>query len=251
MSGHSKWANIQHRKGAQDAKRGKLFSKLIREITVVTRLGGDDQAANPRLRDAVARAHKNGLKRDTIENAIKRGSGNMEGCAPDFVRYEGYGPGGAALLIQGLTDNRNRAIAEVRYVLSKYGGKLGAEGSVAYLFERRGVLTLKPGVDEEQVMEIVLDYPVNDLITDGAGLVTVYTSPEHISAVQQILLDAELLVEHSEVTYVPITLNKIESVGDAHKLLNLVDKLDDLDDVQQVYCNAEISDVIAEQLENR
>lgn len=249
MAGHSKWANIQHRKGAQDAKRGKLFSKLIREITVASRVGGDDPAMNPRLRDVVARAYKHGMKRDTVENAVKRGGGQGAGSALEFVCYEGYGPAGIALLIHGLTDNRNRTVSEMRYTLTRCGGRLGEEGSVAYLFKQSGVFTLGAGVREEQVMGIVLDYAVEDIQTDTAGIVIVYTEPDAFSDVERVLTEAAIPIAQAEVTYLATVPKVLETVEEARKVLQLVDRLEDLDDVQQVYSDASITQAVSEQLD--
>ena len=248
MAGHSKWANIQHRKSAQDAKRAQLFGKLIREITVSVRLGGPDPNHNPQLRDAIARAYKNSMKRSNIENAIKKGSQSPENQSLDFVCYEGYGPAGIALLIHGLTDNRNRTVSEVRHTLSKYGGNLGAEGSVAYLFKSLGVISLSAPVSEEEVMDIALDYAVEDMVTQDNDQVTVYTAPESFNTIQQAFIKVGFSIAQAEITFIPTTHMILEKLADARRLLTLVDQLEHLDDVQQVYCNAEISDTIAQQM---
>ena len=245
MAGHSKWANIQHRKGAQDAKRGKLFTKLIREITVAARLGGPDPAANPRLRAAVDKALGSNMTKDTIERAIKRGSGAQEGDNFEEVRYEGYGPNGVAVMVDCLTDNRNRTVAEVRHAFNKAGGNLGTDGSVAYLFNKAGVIGFAAGCDEEQIMEAALEAGAEDVVSSDDGSVEVLTSVEEFGAVKQALETASLNPEYAEVTMHPsntVTLG----LEDAQKIMRLVDALEDLDDVQNVYSNAEIPDGVLE-----
>ncbi len=247
MAGHSKWANIQHRKGAQDKKRGKLFTKLIREITVAARMGGGDPGANPRLRLAVDKALAGNMPKDTIDRAIKRGSGAMDGENYEELRYEGYGPGGTAVIVDCMTDNRNRTASEVRHAFTKAGGNLGTDGSVSYMFKKQGLLTYPPGTDEEAVMEAALEAGAEDVISNDDGSVDVTTEPEDFSAVKEAMVAAGLVAAHAEVTFNASTSAVLEP-DDAEKLLRLVDALEDLDDVQNVYSNAEISDEILEAL---
>ncbi|WP_019590712.1 YebC/PmpR family DNA-binding transcriptional regulator [Thioalkalivibrio sp. ALE20] len=237
MAGHSKWANIKHRKSAQDAKRGKLFTKLIREITVAARHGGPDPETNPRLRLAFDNALKNNMTRDTIERAAKRGAGETEGEAYEELRYEGYGPGGAAIMVDCMTDNRNRTVSEVRHAFNKMGGNLGTDGSVAYLFEKKGVISFPPGLDEETVMEPALEGGAEDVLVDDDGSIEVITDPDVYQDVRQALLDHGLEPENSEVTMRPETLSPLDEET-AETVLKLLNMLDDLDDVQNVYTNA-------------
>jgi len=238
MAGHSKWHNIQHRKGAQDKKRGKLFTKLIREITVAAKMGGADQTSNPRLRGAVENALSNNMPKDTVQRAIKRGSGDMNGADFDEVRYEGYGINGVAVIVDCLTDNRNRTVAEVRHAFNKCGGNLGAEGSVAFLFNQRGILSFSVGADEEQVLEVALEVGVEDVVTNDDSSIDVMTTPEQFGAVKDALEAKDLAPEHAEVTMIAATEVALDE-EQATKILRLVDMLEDLDDVQNVYCNAE------------
>lgn len=238
MAGHSKWANIQHRKNAQDAKRGKLFTKLIREITVAARTGGSDVNSNPRLRLAMDKALAANMTRDTIDRAIKRGAGEMEGMTYEEIRYEGYGPGGAAILVETLTDNRNRTVAEVRHAFAKMGGNLGTEGSVAYLFEKKGILSFPPGTDEERIMEVALEGGAEDILVDDSGAIDVLVEPDDLESLALALRNQGLNPETSEVTMRAGTLAPL--VGDtADSVLKLLNMLDDLDDVQNVYTNAD------------
>lgn len=237
MAGHSKWANIKHRKSAQDARRGKLFTKLIREITVAARHGGPDPETNPRLRLAFDNALKNNMTRDTIERAAKRGAGETEGEAYEELRYEGYGPGGAAIMVDCMTDNRNRTVSEVRHAFNKMGGNLGTDGSVAYLFEKKGVISFPPGLDEETVMEPALEGGAEDVLVDDDGSIEVLTDPDAYQDVRQALLDHGLEPENSEVTMRPETLTPLDEET-ADTVLKLLNMLDDLDDVQNVYTNA-------------
>ncbi len=239
MAGHSKWANIQHRKGAQDKKRGKLFTKLVKEITVAARMGDPDPAANPRLRLAVDKAMAQSMPKDNIERAIKRGSGQMEGDAYEEIRYEGYGAGGVAVMVDCMTDNRNRTVAEVRHAFSKHGGNLGNDGSVAYLFDKKGYFLFAPGADEEQLMEAALEAGAEDIITADDGSVEVVTQPEDYQAVKDALQAAGLEAEDSDITMRPQTSVELDEEGYA-SVQRLVDVLDDLDDVQNVYANAEL-----------
>ena len=247
MAGHSKWANIQHRKGAQDKKRGKLFTKLIREITVAARMGGGDPGANPRLRLAVDKALAGNMPKDTIDRAIKRGSGAMDGENYEELRYEGYGPGGTAVIVDCMTDNRNRTASEVRHAFTKAGGNLGTDGSVSYMFKKQGLLTYPPGTDEDALMEAALEAGAEDVIGNDDGSVDVVTEPEDFGAVKEAMAAVGLVAAHAEVTLNAST-SAVLGRDDAEKLLRLVDVLEDLDDVQNVYSNAEISDEILEAL---
>ncbi len=247
MAGHSKWANIQHRKKAQDAKRGKLFTKLIREITVAARLGGPDPASNPRLRAAVDNALSNNMTKDTVERAIKRGAGATEGEAYEEVRYEGYGPNGVAVMVDCLTDNRNRTVAEVRHAFSKCGGNLGTDGSVAYLFTKQGILTYPPESDEDAIMEAALEAGAEDVVTNDDGSIDVITAPESFVDVKEAMVAAGLDPAQAEVTMKPSSTVEL-GLEDAQKIVRLVDMLEDLDDVQKVYSNADFPDEVMEQL---
>lgn len=248
MAGHSKWANIQHRKKAQDAKRGKLFTKLIREITVAARMGGADIAANPRLRSAVDTALSNNMTKDTIERAIKRGAGDSDDAHYEQIRYEGYGPSGVAIMVDCLTDNRNRTVADVRHAFTKYGGNLGTDGSVAYLFTQIGVLNYPPGSDEDAIMEAALEAGAEDIASDDDGSVEVVTAPESFVEVKDAMKAKGLDPSAAEVTMRPATNVELE-LDDAQSVMKLVDMLEDLDDVQHVYSNAEFSDEVLAQLE--
>ncbi len=240
MAGHSKWANIQHRKKAQDAKRGKLFTKLIREITVAARMGGGDPASNPRLRAAVDNALSSNMTKDTVERAIKRGAGAGEGENYEEVRYEGYGPNGVAIMVDCLTDNRNRTVAEVRHAFTKHGGNLGTDGSVAYLFAKTGILSYPPESDEDQLMEAALEAGAEDVQTNDDGSIDVYTAPEAFLEVRDAMRAAGLDPAQAEVTMNPSTSVELEG-DDAQTVVKLVDMLEDLDDVQHVYTNADFS----------
>ncbi|AHE97399.1 YebC/PmpR family DNA-binding transcriptional regulator [Thioalkalivibrio paradoxus] len=243
MAGHSKWANIQHRKNAQDAKRGKLFTKLIREITVAARAGGADPASNPRLRLATDKALAANMTRDTIDRAAKRGAGAMEGDAYEEVRYEGYGPGGAAILVDCMTDNRNRTVADVRHAFTKTGGNLGTDGSVAYLFEKRGVIEYPAGTDDEKVMEAALEGGAEDVQVDEDGAIEVLTGPEDFEPVLAALREHGLEPENAEVTMRAGTLAPLDE-DTAQSVLKLLNMLDDLDDVQNVYTNADFPESV-------
>ncbi len=243
MAGHSKWANIQHRKKAQDSRRGKLFTKLIREITVATRSGGADAASNPRLRAAIDNALSNNMTKDTIERAVKRGSGDADGAAYEEVRYEGYGPNGVAIMVDCLTDNRNRTVAEVRHAFTKYGGNLGTDGSVAYLFNKAGILSFPPGTDEDTIMELALEAGAEDIVSNDDGSVDVMTAPDEFIAVREAMTAKGSAPEHAEITMRPATSVDLE-LEDAQSVLKLVEVLEDLDDVQYVYSNAEFSDEV-------
>jgi len=243
MAGHSKWANIQHRKGAQDKKRGKLFTKLIREITVAARMGGGDIDANPRLRLAVDKAKAQSMPKDNIERAIKRGSGEQEGEEYHEIRYEGYGPGGTAVMVDCMTDNRNRTAADVRHAFSKHGGNLGADGSVAYLFNHVGLLSYPPGTGEDRVMEAAIEAGAEDVVVDDDGSIEVITDPGEYEQVRDAMKKAGLDPEHSELTMRASTAAELNA-DDAGTMVRLLDMLEDLDDVQNVYSNADIPDEV-------
>ena len=239
MAGHSKWANIQHRKGRQDEKRGKLWTRAIREITVAARAGGADLSANPRLRLAVEKAKAVNLPIDTVKRNIDKATGNLEGVSYEEIRYEGYGLGGAAIIVDTMTDNRVRTVAEVRHIFSKYGGNMGTEGSVAFQFKHCGQLFFAPGTDEEKVMNVALEAGAEDVITDDEGAIEVLTPPAEFEAVKNALEAAGLTPEVAEVTMRPE--NTIDLAGDdAAKMQKLLDMLEDLDDVQDVFHNANV-----------
>ncbi len=241
MAGHSKWANIQHRKGRQDAKRGKVFTKLIKEITVAAKLGGGDLTANPRLRLAVDKAKGESMPKDNIENAIKRGTGQLEGVVYEEVRYEGYGIGGAAVMVDCLTDNKNRTVAEVRHAFAKFGGNMGTDGCVAFQFKHCGALLYAPGVDEAALMDAALEAGAEDVVSNDDGSIEVLTGPWEFSTVQETLAAAGFKAEFGEVTM--RALNETELVGDdAARMQKLLDALDGLDDVQEVYTSAAIDE---------
>ncbi len=241
VAGHSKWANIKHKKAAADAKRGKIFTRLIKEITVAARLGGGDLSTNPRLRLAVDKAYDQNMPKDTIERAIKRGSGDLEGVNYEEVRYEGYGINGAAVMVDCLTDNRVRTVADVRHAFTKHGGNLGTDGSVAFLFTHCGQLMYAPGTDENLVMEIALDTGALDVVTNDDGSIEVITPPYEFSQIKLALEKAGITAEFAEVTMKPA--NETELTGDdAVKMQKLLDALENLDDVQAVYTTAVIVD---------
>ncbi len=237
MAGHSKWANIQHRKGRQDAKRGALFTRLIKEITVAARIGGADVASNPRLRMAVEKASEGNMSKDTVQRAIQRGAGGLEGANYEEIRYEGYGVAGAALIIDCMTDNRTRTVADVRHALTKYGGNLGTDGSVAFQFRHCGQLILAPGTSEDKVMEAALDAGADDVVTHEDGAIEVICEPPLFEAVKAALDKAGLKAEVAEVVMKP--LNELVLTGDdAARMQKILDALDNVDDMQQVYTNA-------------
>ncbi len=248
MAGHSKWANIKHKKAANDKKRGKLWSKLIREVTVAAKEGGGDIDANPRLRLAVDKAQGANMPKDTIDRAIKRGAGGLDADNFEEIRYEGYGPGGTAIMVDCMTDNRNRTASEVRHAFTKHGGNLGTDGSVSYLFEKKGIISYAPGADEDAIMEAALDAGADDVVANDDGSIDVFTTPEDFSNVKQAMQDAGLKADHAEVSFEASTKAEMDQEG-AEKLMRLVDALEDLDDVQEVYSNAEISEEIMESLD--
>ena len=247
MAGHSKWANIQHRKGAQDKKRGKLFTKLIREITVAARMGGGDPESNPRLRLAIEKARGQSMPKDNIARALKRGSGNSEGDDYQEIRYEGYGPGGVAVLVDCMTDNRNRTVAEVRHAFTKFGGNLGADGSVAYLFNHVGQLSFPAGSNEESIMEAALDAGAEDIVSNEDGSVDVLTDPAGFENVCEQMRASGFEADESEVTMRAVT-SAVLGEKEASSMIKLLEMLEDLDDVQNVYSNADIPDEILARL---
>jgi YebC/PmpR family DNA-binding regulatory protein len=241
MAGHSKWANIKHRKGAQDAKRGKIFTKLIKEIITAARIGGGDIDANPRLRSAVAAAKAENLPKDNWERAIKKGTGELEGVNYEEATYEGYGPGGAAIYVDALTDNKNRAVSEIRHALTKHGGNMGENGCVAYMFDKKGYLVVEKSVtDEDTLMEVALDAGAEDVREDGSNF-EVITAPEDFEAVKTAVDGSDIATIAAEVTMLPQTMTPVDGET-AQKLIKLIDALEDCDDVQKVYTNADIPD---------
>ena len=243
MAGHSKWANIQHRKGAQDKKRGKLFTKLIREITVAAKMGGGDPDANPRLRLAIDKAKAQSMPKDNIERAVKRGAGETDGADYQEIRYEGYGPGGTAVMVDCLTDNRNRTVAEVRHAFTKFGGNLGADGSVAYLFNHVGQLLYSSGSSEDSVMEAAIEAGAEDVIVDADGSIEVLTEPGEFEQVRDAMTSNGLKPEAAELTMRASTSSEL-GLNEASSMVKMLEMLEELDDVQQVYSNADISDEI-------
>jgi len=243
MAGHSKWANIRHRKAAQDAKRGKIYTKLAREITVAAREGGGDPEKNPRLRAAIEKARKFNMPKENIERAIKRGTGELKGETYEEVTYEGYGPGGVAIIVKCLTDNRNRTASEVRHVFSKHGGNLGTSGCVSYLFERKGVITVPADkFDEETVMMAAIEAGAEDVVNEGEKFV-IYTEPSELETVRKGLVDAGVEVEEAKLDLIPTTTTRVEGET-AQKVLKLLMALEDLDDVQEVYSNFDMPEEV-------
>ena len=247
MAGHSKWANIQHRKKAQDAKRGKLFTKLIREVTIAAREGGGDPDANARLRLAMDKAFAGNVPKDTVDRATKRATGEAGADALEEVRYEGYGPGGAAVMVDCVTDNRNRTVAEIRYAFTKCGGNLGTSGSVAYLFTKVGQLSFPPGTDEDRLMEAALEAGAEDVVANDDGSLDVITAPEGFGDVHDSVVAGGLDPEQAEVTMRPSTNVSLDAEN-ARQIIRLIEMFEDVDDVQQVYSNVEISDEILAEL---
>ena len=243
MAGHSKWANIKHKKAATDKKRGKIWTKLIREVTVAAKEGGGAPESNPRLRLALDKANGANMPKDTIKRAIERGAGGADGESYDEIRYEGYGPGGTAVIVDCMTDNRNRTASEVRHAFSKHGGNLGTDGSVAYLFSKQGIVSFGPGADEDAIMEAALEAGAEDVVANDDGSVDVITTPDAFQAVKEAIVNAGLSPDNAEVTFSASTSAELDQET-AEKLLRLVDTLEDLDDVQDVYNNADISDEI-------
>lgn len=240
MAGHSKWANIQHRKGRQDEKRGKVFTRLIKEITVAAKLGGGDPGINPRLRLAMDKASDANMSKDKVTDAIKRGTGQLEGVEYEEIRYEGYGIGGAAVIVDCMTDNRTRTVAEVRHAFSKHGGNLGTDGSVAFMFKHCGQLILAPGVSEDRVMEVALDAGAEDVISTEDGAIEVLCAPNDFQGVKEALEKSGFKPELSEITMRASSESELTG-EDGAKMQNLLDALESLDDVQEIYTNAAIS----------
>jgi YebC/PmpR family DNA-binding regulatory protein len=247
MAGHSKWANIKHKKAANDKKRGKIWTKVIREITVAARAGGGDIDSNPRLRLAIDKAKGTNMPKDTIDRAVKKGAGGDEDGNYEEIRYEGYGPGGAAVIADCMTDNRNRTAAEVRHAFTKYGGNLGTAGSVSYLFSKQGVISFEAGADEDAIMEAALDAGAEDVISNDDGSVDVMTTPEDFEAVRDALLGDDLEAVHAEVTFTASTEATLNA-KEAESMLKMIDLLEDLDDVQEVYSNADIPQEVLDSL---
>ena len=241
MSGHSKWSTIRHKKGAADAKRGKIFTKLIKEITVAARMGGGDPESNPRLRTAVAAAKAENMPKDNIERGIKKGTGELEGVSYEESTYEGYGPGGAAVMVESLTDNKNRAVADIRHIFSKNGGNLGENGCVAWMFDKKGYISVeKSAAEEETLMEAALEAGAEDVREDGNNF-EVITAPEDLETVREALEDSAIPFADAEVTMLPQTTANLQG-KEAEQMMRLMESLDDCDDVQKVYTNADIPD---------
>lgn len=246
MSGHSKWANIRHKKGAADARRGKVFTKLIKEITVAARAGSGDPAANPRLRAAINAAKAENMPKDNIERAIKKGTGELEGVSYDESTYEGYGPGGAAILIDSLTDNKNRAVSEIRHTLNKHGGNMGESGCVAWMFKKKGSLVIDKGaIDEDALMEVALEAGAEDVRVDDDNY-EVITEPDDFEAVKAAVDQKGLEYVVAEVTMVPQNMTPVEGEN-ASRLVRLIEALEDCDDVQKVYTNADLPDDVMDE----
>ncbi|MCG8473492.1 MAG: YebC/PmpR family DNA-binding transcriptional regulator [Desulfobacterales bacterium] len=244
MAGHSKWANIKHKKGREDAKRGKIFTKLIKEVTVAARMGGGDPSANPRLRSAIAAARSENMPKDTLERAIKRGTGELEGVNYEEIVYEGYGPGGAAVIVESLTDNKNRAIAEIRHIFAKCGGNIGANGCVSWMFDKKGLIVVsKESVDEEALMETAIEAGAEDVKDEGESF-EVITAPEDFTDVKEAIDAAEVPTVMAEISMIPQNMSELAG-KDAEKMVKLMDMLDDCDDVQNVHTNADIPDDLA------
>ena len=241
MSGHSKWSTIKHKKGAADKKRGKIFTKLIKEITVAARMGGGDPEANPRLRQALAAAKAQNMPKENFERAVKKGTGELEGVSYEEIIYEGYGPGGVAVLVECLTDNRNRTIADVRYMFSKAGGNVGTDGCVAWMFDKKGLIAVaKDAVDEDTLMEVALDAGAED-IRDEGDVFEVITEPAEFEAVHKAVEKAGIACQMAEITMLPQTMTEVTG-KEAEQMIRFMDALDDCDDVQKFYTNADIPD---------
>lgn len=248
MAGHSKWANIKHRKGAQDAKRGKIFTRLIKEITVAARMGGGDPDANPRLRSAIAAAKGENMPKDNIDRAIKKGTGDLEGETYEEITYEGYGPGGVAVLVECMTDNKNRTVGEVRFFFSKAGGNLGESGCVSWMFDRKGSLLIdKEKIDEEKLMDLALEAGAEDVVEED-NLFQVLTEPDDFPAVREALEESGLSFIEASISMIPKNVVDVEDAKTAKGLLNLLEKLEDNEDVQKVHANFDIPDEIMESI---
>ena len=255
MAGHSKWANIKHRKAGQDAKRGKIFTKIIRELTVASREGGEDPATNPRLRTILDKALANNMKKDTIDKAIARGSGNLEGVNYESVTYEGYGPQGIAFFVECLTDNRQRTVAEIRHAFNKFGGNLGTDGSVAYLFNRKGILLLSYEGDEDELLELLVEVEVDEfdnfVNSDAKQCIEIQCEPAKLDTIKQYVQQHQqkfsIAILQADIQYLPLNQQALD-LNDTQKNLNLVEWLEDLDDVQMVHTNLDFNEQILEQL---
>ncbi|WP_457639944.1 YebC/PmpR family DNA-binding transcriptional regulator [Persephonella sp.] len=249
MAGHSKWHNIRHKKAKMDAKRGQLFTKLLREITVAAKQGGGDPEFNPRLRIAIEKAKKANMPIENIERAIKRGTGELEGVNYEEVVYEGYGPEGVAIIVECLTDNRNRTTSEVRHIFTKHGGNLGSSGCVSFLFEEKGVITVpKDSISEEELFEKAIEAGAEDIVSDDESYYEIRTEPKELYSVKETLEKEGVVIEKAELTRIPTTTVEIKNPETAQKLLKLLDALEDSDDVQKVYSNFEMSDEMMKQL---
>lgn len=247
MSGHSKWHSIKHKKGAIDAKRGKIFTRLIKELTVAARLGGGDPEGNPRLRAAIAEAKANNMPKDNIDRAVKKGTGELEGSTFEEVAYEGYGAGGVAVFVEGITDNTNRTTPEIRHIFEKCGGNLGAPGSVKFQFDRKGLFVVeKSAVTEDKLMEIALEAGADDLATDDPDTFEITTTPEAFEGVRQALENAKIPTVEAKVGMQPTNFVKIDDAGKARQVMRLMEMLDDHDDVQNVYTNFDIPEEMME-----
>jgi YebC/PmpR family DNA-binding regulatory protein len=241
MSGHSKWSTIKHKKGAADVKRGKIFTKLIKEITVAARMGGGEQESNPRLRRALNDAKAQNMPKDTFERAIKKGAGDLDGVSYEEILYEGYGPGGVAVLVECLTDNKNRSIADVRYIFGKAGGNVGTDGCVAWMFDKKGLISVsKEDSDEETLMEVALEAGAED-ITDEGDVFEIITAPEDFDAVKEAVDTAEIKYDVAEITMLPQNMTAVEG-KEAEQMIRFMEALDDCDDIQKFYTNADIPD---------
>ena len=241
MSGHSKWSTIKHKKGAADVKRGKIFTKLIKEITVAARMGGGDQDSNPRLRHALNAAKAQNMPKDTFERAVKKGTGDLDGVSYEEILYEGYGPGGVAVLVECLTDNKNRSIADVRYIFGKAGGNVGTDGCVAWMFDKKGLISVnKEDSDEETLMDIALEAGAED-IKDEGDVFEIITAPEDFDAVKEAVDTAEIKYEMAEITMLPQNMTAVDG-KEAEQMIRFMEALDDCDDIQKFYTNADIPD---------
>jgi YebC/PmpR family DNA-binding regulatory protein len=244
MSGHSKWATTKHKKAAADAKRGKVFTKIIREITVAAKMGGGDPEGNPRLRTAILKAKENNMPADNIKKAIQKGTGELPGVSYEEITYEGYGPGGVAIIIQIMTDNKNRTVSEIRHLLSKSGGNMGESGSVSWMFQKKGYLSIeKQKADEEKLMSVALDAGAEDIRSDDPTIFEVITTPADFEKVKKAMTDAGLTPSYAEVTFLPQTYIRLEG-KEAEQMLRLMEALEDHDDVQNVYANFDIPDEV-------
>lgn len=249
MSGHSKWSSIKHRKAAQDSKRGKIFTKLIKEITIAARIGGGDIDGNPRLRTAVTNARAESMPKENIDRAIKKGSGDLDGFNYEEIIYEGYGPHNVAIIVEVLTDNRNRTIASVRHIFSKSGGNLGSTNSVQYMFDRKGLICVEKSViEEDYLLEIILEAGADDLNTEDDVVYEIVTSTANFSEVQNILESKEVSIKSAEIAWIPQVKVEIDDQQKAEQVMRLIDKLEDDDDVQKVFTNVDIDDSIMEQI---